>query len=406
MPYLWYWSPWNRYSNSGVQRHAETDGKLGIPTKDQAENPPFIMQLKQVGDQGIDQFEEEYHRKDARLLADYCRLKREEDAIENALKKPTGELDQAKLDEIAAKREYVKHFHVGWLAYWIVILLILAGEFVLNTVVFQILGDDKSKTMLAALGVGIAVPWLGHALGGQFRHGFLEDGKVGRRAVSIIAILLGVVSGFAAISYLREKFFEGAHMDRILGIQMDPAAVTVSFIALNVLLFIAAAVASYLHHDPEAMGNIVDRKHASKTRRLTGRKVETLERRLAKVTAQLAQVAAERVKLYERAAQDITDWRNHTQRLMSVYHQHNLQARGGGEMPICFRSYPPIDVSPLFDKPDSNKLSWDCKGVLIDGARPAVSEAGRRDAEAKTGREDTKTEPPAVGAATEGSEPG
>jgi hypothetical protein len=381
MPYLWSWSPWHRYSNWGVRRHAKKDGKLGIPTIDQSLNPPFVMQLKNVGDQGVKQFEEEYHRRDARMLADYCRLKREEETLKQAIKKPTGELDKAKEDELAARRQYAKHFHVGALTYWFVMLLILAGEFVLNTVVFKILGDDKDKTMLAALGVGIAVPWLGHALGGQFRHGFLENGKVGRHAVSIIAILLAVVAGFGAISYLREKFFEGSHIDSILGIHMDPTAVTVAFIALNTLLFVAAAIASYLHHDPEAMGNIVDRKHASKTQRLTGRKVNTLERRLAQVTAELAQVAAERSKLYERTGQDIGDWRDHTQRLMSVYHEHNLQARGGGDMPRCFGSYPPIDVSTLFDSPSPNKLIWDCKGVLVDGARPESGGNGGRSVE-------------------------
>ena len=373
MPYLWSWSPWHRYSNSGVRRHAKKDGKLGIPKVDQILNPPFVMQLKNVGDQGVKQFEEAYHHKDTRMLADYCRLKREEDTLRDSLKKPTGELDKAKVDELTARREYAKHFHVGSFTYWFVLLLILAGEFVLNTVVFKILGDDRDKTMLAALGVGVAVPWLGHALGGQFRQRFLENGKVGRHAVSIIAILVAVAGGFAAISYLREKFLEGSHIDTVLGIHLDPTTVAITFIALNIMLFVAAAIASYLHHDPEAMGDIVDRKDASKTLRDSGRKVETLERRLAQVTAELAQVAAERTKLYERIAQDIGDWRDHTQRLMSVYHQHNLQARGSADMPVCFGSYPPIDVSTLFDGSDSNKLSWDCKGVLIDGARPPMA---------------------------------
>jgi hypothetical protein len=47
------WSPWHRYSNWGVRRHAEKDGKLGIPKVDQTLNPPFVMQRKHIGDQGV-----------------------------------------------------------------------------------------------------------------------------------------------------------------------------------------------------------------------------------------------------------------------------------------------------------------------------------------------------------------
>lgn len=150
-----------------------------------------------------------------------------------------------------------------------------------------------------------------------------------------------------------------------------------TFIALNLMLFVGAAIASYLRHHPGAMLNIVDLKHASKTRRLTTKEITAMQHRLSELTAEMARVAAQREKLYERTAQDIGDWRDHTQRLMSIYHQHNLQARGGGEMPACFRSYPPIDVSLLFSPPDSKKLSWNCKGVLVDGVRPPASGSNR-----------------------------
>src|SRR5207302_6415260 len=102
--------------------------------------------------EGIDQFQETYHRNDARLLADYCRLKREEAVIAQGLRESRAELEKAKAEEIAARREYVKHFHVKSITYWAVVLLISVGEFVLNTIVFQILGDNWRNTMLAALG--------------------------------------------------------------------------------------------------------------------------------------------------------------------------------------------------------------------------------------------------------------
>lgn len=366
MPYLWTWSPWNRYSNWGARRHGDRDGKKGIPKLDQKLNPPYIMQLKQIGDQGIEQFEEEYHRKDARLLGDYCRLKREEEVLNETLRKSRDERDRAKESEIDAQREYVKHFHVKPMTYWVALLLISVGEFVINTVVFQILGDDKQKTMLAAIGVGVAVPWLGHALGGQFRQGFLDKGKIGRHAVTIIVILVAVIGGLVALSYIRQKFFQGSGIDKMLNIQMDPASVTAAFILLNLMLFVAASIASYLHHYPEALGHILNSKHAGTIRRHEQKKVGLLERRLAQNTAQLAQVSADRLKLYEMTGKDIGDWKSNTQRLISVYQEHNLHARNDGEMPVCFGAYPPIDVAPLFDKPSPSKLSWDCRGVFID----------------------------------------
>lgn len=363
MAWLWTWNPWNDYSQWGAKRQGKRDGSKGIPKQDQALNPPYIMALKQVGEQAITQLAQGWENRDRKLLAEYCKAMKEAQRLVTLEKKSRKDFEASSGDRLAAREEYIKHFHISPWAYLILLSLISVAEFFFNTVVFQLFGENKMATMLTALGIALSFPVLAHALGGWLRHGFLIAGKFGVHTALILLDIFVVVSGLIAIAYVREKFLEGQGIDKMLGIQMDPTVVTVVFIVCNLVLFVASAILSYIEHNPDANQYRLRLQDAEKLYRSSQRRLKELEILDARNQDRRATIKAERGKLFNHAQHEAKEWRDNTQMVMSVYRMENLRVRDEATMPECFNSFPPIDVPAALD-PNNGTLDWDCSKFL------------------------------------------
>lgn len=360
------WWPWTPYSSGDAARNGKIDGQHGIPEDDQQTYPAYVMQLKQVGEENIERLSQIWKRRDAILLAEYCKATGSITELQKALSKAEQEASQAKEEGRQAQEEYTKYFHVTPFWYRVMMYAIALLEIPLNSVVFQLFGEGNIFTWLTAIGLAIVLPLCAHFLGGLLRHGFLRAGKWATETLLIIALFLTAIGSLAGIAYLREKFFEGSGVQKLLGLSMDYTTVTLIFFAINLLIFAVATVAAYVSHDPLAMQHWRELTTAHKLRRNAEKKVKLTEGRLQQTQARRQEIRAERQKSFEHTRHEIDELRNIVQRLMSVYDQHNQRHRGSTKKPACLETYPPINTrDPLLDPHTENpQLEWECSGQL------------------------------------------
>jgi hypothetical protein len=354
------WLPWARYSHWDAARNGKVDGVKGIPTFDQQLQTAYIMQLKQVAEENIARLAQNWRRQDQKLLADFCKAKRETEVISAWLNKAEEEAANAANDERSAQEEYIKHFHLT--PFWYRALLIGIGivELPMNTVVFQLFGEAQLFNVITSLGLGLVLPTCAHFTGGFLKQGFFKGGSFSTHTTLIIALIGVALGSLAGIAYVREKFFESSDVQQVLGIQLDYTAVTLIFFLINLLIFVVATVAAYVTHDPDASRHWHDRQTARKLLKNARKRVRLLEERQQEAQAWLYDVAARRNNAFEHTKDEAKEMRDITQKLISVYQTHNVRRRSSPQMPVSFTKYPPIDV-PVDIDPGTAKLQWECE---------------------------------------------
>ena len=361
--------PFFRYTHWDAARNGKKDGKLGIPHIDQKEQPPYIMQLKNVSAEIITRLAQNWKREDERFLAQYCMTAQEIETIKTYLAKSREDSRDAEQDEEDSFEEYVKHFHFAGVWYWAFVIGIALLEVPLNSVVFQIFGEDKTFTLLTALGLAIILPFCAHFLGGFLKQGFLREGRFTTHSVFIVAMVFVPLIVLGGVSYLRERFFEGTGVEKLLNLELDSFTVTVTFFAINLLIFLIATVASYVAHDPVATKYSHDLRDARKLKKNSKKSIRLYEKRLEELRERKKEISATRRKRFRYVQNKAEEKREIAQVLMSKYHTYNLRQRdANSEMPECFKHFPPIDVPPAIEpgtdsEPRSN-LTWNCEEVL------------------------------------------
>jgi hypothetical protein len=337
------------------------------------------MELKEVGEEIITQRASSWEDRDAELLAEYCMALKERQRLHLLLKDATGDAERSTTDRAASRAQYQKYLHVAPWLYFGILAFIGLAEFPLNSVVFQLFGEAQTYTLIASLSLGLTIPFGAHFLGGMLRHGFMDNGRWSIHTTLIVLLTLVSVGVIVSIAYFREKFFEGSGVGSLLGIEMDPTAVTLAFVSINLLLFVVATVAAYVEHNPQAntwRSKMVD---ANKLYRTSTRRVRIVERLQARNEDRLSTAESEREKAFLAAMHEIKEIRDWMQRIMSVYRTHNLRTRSEPTMPVSFCRFPPIDCPVNLD-PTQATLNWDCgRGARLRGTGP--QETAGRDAE-------------------------
>lgn len=366
MPTLQSWWPFARYSSWDAARNGKRDGMHGIPEEAQEKQPAYVLQLKQVGEENIERLSQQWKKRDAVFLADYCKAKSTLESLRPLLTRAEHESRSAKEAERTAREEYVKHFHVTPFWYRLMFVSIMILEVPLNSIVFQLFGEAQLLTILMSIGIGIILPLCAHFVGGLLRHGFLRAGKFATESWLIISLCLTAVGSLAGIAYLREQFFESTGVQQLLGLTMDYTTVTMIFFAINLLIFMVATVAAYVAHDPTATRHLQDIKAAAKLLKNEENKVRLAEARIQQTQANLHEIASQRQKAFEHTRHEIDEIRNIIQRLISVYEQHNQRHRGSTRKPLCFEHYPEINTRDFHLDPQNSDavLNWDCRAVF------------------------------------------
>ena len=336
---------------------------------EQDEQPPFIMQLKNVGAEEVTRLAQDWKLRDEKFLAQYCMTAQEIETLREYLTKARDDLKIAEQDEEESFEEYVKHFHFAGIGYWIFIIVIAVLEVPLNSVVFQLFGEDRLFTLLTALSLAIILPFCAHFLGGFLKQGFRRDGRFTTHSVLIVAMIVIPLVVLGGVSYLRERFFEGSEVQELLNLKMDPTTVTITFFAINLLIFLIATVASYVAHDPVATKYSHDLRDARKLKKNAQKRIKLYENRLEELLERQKEIAATRRKRFRYVQNKAEERREVAQVLMSKYHTYNLRVRDtDGQMPKCFKKFPPIDVPPAIepgtDTMSRAELTWNCEEIL------------------------------------------
>ncbi|MGH7961799.1 MAG: hypothetical protein ACRERD_08230 [Candidatus Binatia bacterium] len=118
------------------------------------------------------------------------------------------------------------------------------GEMIFNIAAFNVFQEPALYTLLMALAVGVAVPICAHVVGMWLRQWPPPWWKTAIYLVSLVAIIVPVLAAMnrARLAYLQELApeFVTAHPE-----------LNTAFLAINLLIVMAAALLSYLAHDPE-----------------------------------------------------------------------------------------------------------------------------------------------------------
>jgi hypothetical protein len=238
------------------------DGSVGIPQPETGQ-PPEICRLKQQGDGVLRRIAAQWAALDARLLGEWHALMREREHRARLILSGANELGDAegrfehhreRLDrsrEADEERPADDRWRIGTKFYIPAILLIFLGEFPLNAVAFNLLGEDRIGTYIMTAGLAASLVLCAHGLGVIWR---LEQ-PTPRDQMIGWALIFFPLATIISIGVIRELYIEqiGAlvHLGLIGG--------TVFFVIMNSLIFLAAFVLSYFHHDPA--GHMLEKLH-------------------------------------------------------------------------------------------------------------------------------------------------
>lgn len=253
------------------------DGRLLIPRHGEKRQPAEVWKLKQQADGVLRRIAATWADADARLRGEYQAIAREHDHIFDKVMNLRNELQheherfrlrRQTLDKEKEKdeaREAEERWRIPTWLYAIAIAIIFAGEFPLNAVAFNLFGEDRLFTYIMTTGLAASLVLCAHALGVLWRmkNPSARDELIGR------VLLVFPVLVIVGIGIIREVYIEEFAGGSIGGI--GPIGNVLIFIVMNLVIFVAALVVSYLHHDPE--GRLLDR---------LAREVRISERRLAR----------------------------------------------------------------------------------------------------------------------------
>ena len=130
-------------------------------------------------------------------------------------------------------------------SYHLVLLgLLTVGETAFNLVAFNVFREPAFYTALMALAVGVAIPLCAWAIGVWVRQWpppwWVTAAKLVVVAGVVVAVLVGI--NRVRLAYLQEQApeFVGAHPE-----------LSLAFFTVNIVILVAAALVTYLAHDPE-----------------------------------------------------------------------------------------------------------------------------------------------------------
>lgn len=357
MPKIWVWRFWSRYSNYNARRHGRIDGAKGIPVIDQEERTGYEMELKQAGEELIKKVDQEWNRLDAKLKSGYCMAVGECRAAQSAAKQ--AELEhQSRLKEYETvwdKTKEAPYVQLNPTVYWIVMILIAIGEFPLNAIVFRLFGESEALTYVMSATLGVVLPFAAHFLGILLRKSpFREEGFTSEKFLTVltVAVPLFVIGG---VAYWREQYIH-QEVDKTL------TGVTLVFMAINLLVFLAAVLASYFAHDPTAEKAQHDLRRAKERLRTAENNHNAARSRLAQAEDRLQKIKAERENTLDTMRGQAGEIRDFIQRVISVYRTHNIRARSSQAVPRSFKDFPQIKVPEGL----SEQLDWNCPSVTWD----------------------------------------
>lgn len=306
----WFWHP---YSDWSVKRRGKRDGLQTppIPPWESKEQSPFLMQLKQAGDNDVRIISHQWSQLDRKLKTDWLNA-------EGSIKLREKHLASANEAEERACKTYEEVHKISppaggdrrLIGYAILIILLFVFEFPMNAIVFRLFGENEQFTAIATAAIALSLLASAHYLGVLLQERAVR-GK--QHTLGIIALIAAPALVICGVAYLREQYLKGA--SDTFG-NLSPTMMWLAFVGFNVLIFIVATVGSYRVHDEALVAVYRARKRAAAAQQAHEEASKWLER-----------AVTEREKQND-AFKTMADLVKDTvQRLTETYRTHNLEHR-------------------------------------------------------------------------------
>lgn len=380
------------YRHHSVKRQGKKDGrdwewtiwpfrkeKSPRPAPDQ-EFASYWQNLKEAAEHDIHNvLVPSWREEDSRLKQEYCAALAEYNQARAELERERPEAEEARKGLEKAREEFLNvdppTLNRKWAHFWLAIIGI--GELFFNSTVFQILGQGRLETYLAALAVAAGIPLAGHLVGQVLK----QIRKTRTDWAMIVAVPAGVIGGLYGLSLLRAEYFEVSQVNEILGLQLTPGEFTLMFLLLNILLLFVAILISYASSHPYPQEYQRLRKKYQSSREILekeGGEAQSALRRYEKAEKRLHRARQGRIKHYQEYRDRLQGKIEAAEMFSHVYRSANLRARPDGAVPLCFKEDPPVSnlkMPEAFAKP--RPQDWDC-GPEVQ-APPVGSLSGKDD---------------------------
>jgi len=233
-----------------------------------------------------------------------------------------------------------------------------------NLVVFRLLKEAEAATWVVAVGIAGILLLCAH---------FLPIAYKKKHNLVAIALVVIVAAAICGVAIFRESYMRVKGGADALGV--DPRTGTLVFIALSVLVFAGAAVASYYAHDvrPEVVKAQTLLNKALKRLRDAVADLASSQRRIDRANQALARVVPQREHAFEAKRHEVAAIRDAGQRLIARYRTANMHARTksyGAALPESFKRLPDINVPDALKREAS--MTWRCPGSSVETGTPST----------------------------------
>ena len=360
------------YSEPNIRSKGREDGEKNIPSPQFQSLSPYESEIVHGSKLVASKVVAEYHGKleeidaevkgaldkatrklqddEARIKANYDSNKAQHDQ-RFQLRAARDAYDQAKkrFDIMFSKVgrmpiEYVPH----WL-YVVFATIIFLGEIPLNAIVFQIFGENQVMTWVMAFVIGLSIPLSSHFIGIKARE---HEGKVNyANVIKALAVTAILVIALHDLSQMRHDYL--LSMKDALGLDDRLVETSYLFFWLNLAVFGAAIILSYLSHDPIPGYRELQKEYENSQRRLAKEEAKKSAAIQWVENARSGEIEKARSE-YREALEDVFKKKGEYDRILiegrenearcqhqmmrdiSVYRHENIRARNDSISPPCF----------------------------------------------------------------------
>jgi len=362
--YHYLFNPFSPYSRIGAWRHGRRDGKKGIPPEEQTDAfPDYEMDLKQLADGSMRHVAGRWHDFDRTVCGRLWTAHRDRRRLDKQLKEAEGQVraQQGKYDNCRPRfNELRGQLHIAPWLYLPLMSLIALGELPLNSIVFNLFGEDKILTYALAAVLGLVLTFCAHLLGKQLHEKPFEHGLGSTGAWMTILMMIVPVGVIAGIAFWREKYFEQVNAQNLMGMKVDPTMVTLVFVTINLLIYLVATVAAYSASNAEyrqVARELADIRKALGKSQWRMRKLAKQALRAESLYDRLRSDRQSTFDRYNREAEEVKDF---AQRMIQAYRTHNMRHRPSPRRPPVFSNYPEITLPEVFRK----ELNWEPPQII------------------------------------------
>jgi len=298
------------YSDWNVARRGRRDGLKNLPSWKDPHQPPFLVELKQVGDSMLREIGEDWSQVNRKM-------KSEIDSLRQGLEHRNALEAEATAEHSVAHEAYKQEHDIPppasrasafW--YWLLLAILVASELPMNSLVFRLFGESEILTLVMAFAVGGTLVLCAHYLGEMLKEGYYKR-RTNSIMVGVLILIPVIVVGSVAL--FREVYLESSPDAPK---NLSQMAAYIGFCSFNLVLFLVGVVASYRRHE-ERLSRLLERRKLLDKKR-SSRSV---------LQQEIARLDAERVKLFQAHHLRGMQIKDTVERLTAKYRTHNLESR-------------------------------------------------------------------------------